>query len=198
MGEPVYRGYDQEALDWQYDNRRRARVSADYVAFYQAASIEARNTLPCTLDISFGPSDAEVLDIFGPARPGLGEVEVASARGSQRALSAPLSAPQRARRSAARVPATLGTVADSTTRGSLCHDVSYELVPASRACHAAQACGCGARQPRQGTRWDPRSRTWAAPGGPHPPGRSRTELSRNPTNPAVCSAASFSFSFFKT
>ena len=71
MGEPVYRGYDQEALDWQYDNRRRARVSADYVAFYQAASIAARNTLPCTLDISFGQSDAEVLDIFGPAKPGL-------------------------------------------------------------------------------------------------------------------------------
>ncbi len=67
MSEPIYRGYDQEALDWQYNARARVREVAGYLDFYTDRSERARAELPNTLDIGYGPSAAETLDVFRPA-----------------------------------------------------------------------------------------------------------------------------------
>lgn len=72
MADPVYRDYDQEELDWQYNNRARARMSESYVRFCVDESAAARAELAGALDQRFGESDDEVLDIFhaDAARPG--------------------------------------------------------------------------------------------------------------------------------
>ena len=67
MGQVVYRDYDQEALDLQYDNQRRVARFAEHRDYYQRESAQARATLAAELGVSFGPSAAERLDVFMPA-----------------------------------------------------------------------------------------------------------------------------------
>jgi len=61
---PVFRGYDREALDREYDNRGKVADSADYLAWYPRESAAACRELACRLDVPYGPSPAETLDIF--------------------------------------------------------------------------------------------------------------------------------------
>ena len=64
MGEPVYLGYDQQALDLQYDNSKRIANSAEAIARFTSESEAARTTLANHCDISYGPTEPERLDIF--------------------------------------------------------------------------------------------------------------------------------------
>src|SRR5215471_18885195 len=70
MSQPVFRTYDRAALDREYDNRKKVANAAEVLAWYAAASRQTRETFPCRLDVAYGPSSAETLDIFLPSRGG--------------------------------------------------------------------------------------------------------------------------------
>ncbi len=64
----VYREYDQEGLDREYDNRTKS-PGFDFDGFLKwcaAESERARRDVRCALDVAYGPSDAETLDVFMP------------------------------------------------------------------------------------------------------------------------------------
>lgn len=63
----TFRGYDREALDREYDNRRKVADSATWLARYAETSARARAELPCRRDVKYGVGPGETLDIF-PAR----------------------------------------------------------------------------------------------------------------------------------
>jgi len=66
----VWRGYDQESLDAQYNNRRRF---PDYIARFEAWaqwSTATRTALDARLDLPFGDQPSERLDVFPAARSG--------------------------------------------------------------------------------------------------------------------------------
>ncbi|MGD9536897.1 MAG: alpha/beta hydrolase [Alphaproteobacteria bacterium] len=60
----VYRDYTREELDAQYNNRRRYPEYVDYFANWETWSAATRERLPCRLDVAYGPSPAETLDVF--------------------------------------------------------------------------------------------------------------------------------------
>ena len=66
----VFRDYDQAALDRAYDQGVWAANAAEVVARYGTASAKVRARLVCHRDVPYGPSPAEMLDIFPAARPG--------------------------------------------------------------------------------------------------------------------------------
>jgi arylformamidase len=70
MAEHIFRGYDQEALDREYDNRRKVANSAEWLARYPRESEATRRALPCRIDVRYGPSPPETLDVFPAAGPG--------------------------------------------------------------------------------------------------------------------------------
>jgi arylformamidase len=67
MTTSVYREYDQQALDAEYNNREKVEDSADWISRYAIASAETRATLECRLDLAYGTHPGETLDVF-PAR----------------------------------------------------------------------------------------------------------------------------------
>ncbi|MDP6345562.1 MAG: alpha/beta hydrolase [Alphaproteobacteria bacterium] len=69
MADKVFRGYDQAALDAEYDNRAKVADAASHIERYTADSAAARQNLPAQLDLAYGPGDDEGLDVF-PAGPG--------------------------------------------------------------------------------------------------------------------------------
>lgn len=69
MPEPIYRQYDRDALDAQYNARATVPDVDVFLKQYAEASRQARETLPCTLDVAYGEHPDETLDIF-PAAPG--------------------------------------------------------------------------------------------------------------------------------
>jgi arylformamidase len=75
MGRPVFREYDQVGLDAEYDNRRKVSDSADWLGRYAAESERARADLAGRLDLAYGPSAGETLDVF-PAPRGPAPVHV--------------------------------------------------------------------------------------------------------------------------
>ena len=70
MSTPIFREYDRAALDREYDNRQKVANSAELLAWYAAESERTRGTFPCRLDVAYGPSAAETLDVFLPRAPG--------------------------------------------------------------------------------------------------------------------------------
>ena len=70
----VFLHYDQVALDREYDNRGKVTDFSGYLEYYKQASTTAREQLPCQLDVSFGPSADETLDIF----PGSAKTTIAT------------------------------------------------------------------------------------------------------------------------
>ncbi|NQV83269.1 MAG: alpha/beta hydrolase [Rhodospirillales bacterium] len=66
---PRYQGYNQAQLDAQYDNRSRVPGHVDIHAAYEARGDAALADFETRLDVSYGPSDAETLDIFLPPGP---------------------------------------------------------------------------------------------------------------------------------
>ena len=69
-GKAIYRGYDREALDAQYDNRARIPHYLDYFDRWLDWSAETRATLPCERDVAYGELPVETLDIFPASGPG--------------------------------------------------------------------------------------------------------------------------------
>jgi arylformamidase len=66
MGEIIFRTYDREALDREYDNRRKVATAAQVLAWYTAESEATRRQLACRLDVPYGTHPGETLDIFLP------------------------------------------------------------------------------------------------------------------------------------
>ena len=67
----LYRDFaTQEALDAQYDLRAAVPDFPHYLEFYERESRKARQGLECRLDLPFGPTLAESLDVFPAARKG--------------------------------------------------------------------------------------------------------------------------------
>ena len=64
----IYRNYTQEELDAQYNNRERFSA-AQYTAENQRESARVRGIIQGNLDVPYGPTKDEVLDIF-PAEAG--------------------------------------------------------------------------------------------------------------------------------
>jgi len=67
---PAYESYDQAALDATYNPRA---VVADHATFFQRharLSEAARRDLPCRLDLAYGPTPAERVDVFPGAAGG--------------------------------------------------------------------------------------------------------------------------------
>jgi arylformamidase len=66
----LYRTFDRAGLDAQYDNRRRVPEHPRHLERWAAACERVRRTLPCRLDVAYGPTAAETLDVFPAAHPG--------------------------------------------------------------------------------------------------------------------------------
>jgi arylformamidase len=62
----VYRDYDQSALDAQYNNRARVPDHDDIQAGYQARAKTVLEKFETRLDVSYGPSAEEILDVYLP------------------------------------------------------------------------------------------------------------------------------------
>lgn len=71
----LYRGYDQAGLDAQYNNRARFPDFDEHFKNWERWSSQTRARLPSMLDIAFGESELEKLDIF-PAEGNLSPIYV--------------------------------------------------------------------------------------------------------------------------
>jgi arylformamidase len=60
----VYRGYDQQGLDAQYNNRARFPDFEEHFRNWERWSERTRGHLPCERDVAFGDGALEKLDIF--------------------------------------------------------------------------------------------------------------------------------------
>jgi arylformamidase len=87
MGETVFLGYDQAALDREYNNGAKIPNAAEYLARYPAESARARDTLPARLDLRYGPARGQTLDLFLPAGAGPAPVHVFVHGGYWRSLA---------------------------------------------------------------------------------------------------------------
>jgi len=65
----LYQGYTRAELDAQYDNRSRVPEHIDIHAAYHAQGDAVLADFNARLDIPYGPSDAETLDIYLPPTP---------------------------------------------------------------------------------------------------------------------------------
>jgi arylformamidase len=70
MARPVFLHYDRAALDAQYNNRAKVADFQSWLDRWKSASARARDTLTCRLDVGYGPSAAEALNVF-PATGGV-------------------------------------------------------------------------------------------------------------------------------
>jgi arylformamidase len=124
--EAIYRGYDQAALDKQYNNQQRVPNFAEHVARWQQESANLRAERPAGLDIPFGPSADEILDIFTPDKAvGPAPVQLFIHGGYWRAFQA------RDFDFVARI---------FTAAGALAVIVNYALVPAVRISELVRQC----------------------------------------------------------
>ena len=71
MASPLYRDYDQKALDAQLNLRARWPEHEDYFARWASSSAATRAAQPCQLDLVYGDAAGERLDLFLP--PGASE-----------------------------------------------------------------------------------------------------------------------------
>jgi arylformamidase len=76
MTAPIFRTYDRAALDREYNNRGKVADFADYLARYPRESEATRRQLAGRLDVAYGPSPTETLDIFPAAGSGPAPVNV--------------------------------------------------------------------------------------------------------------------------
>ena len=76
MGETVFFGYDQAALDREYNNSGKVPNATELLAWYPAESARTRDALPVRLDLRYGPDPGETLDVFLPEGRGPWPVHV--------------------------------------------------------------------------------------------------------------------------
>lgn len=68
---PLYRAFATQAeIDAEYDPALGLPDPGAYVRHFAERSRQARDSLPCTLGVPFGPTLAETLDIFPAEQPG--------------------------------------------------------------------------------------------------------------------------------
>ena len=60
----IFRNYTREALDAEYNNRDKVDSAASYLTFWSARSSAMRAEGSRRLDLAFGPSLDEKLDVF--------------------------------------------------------------------------------------------------------------------------------------
>lgn len=65
----IYRSFDRAGLDAAYNNRAHAPDFQRHVDRWQADSVAARKSVPCKLDLAYGPSERQRLDVFSPPGP---------------------------------------------------------------------------------------------------------------------------------
>lgn len=70
MANDLIYGYSREDLDAQYDLRGRVPEHPEFLSLYDSLSDDARRTLPVELDVAYGSSPGERMDIFPAATPG--------------------------------------------------------------------------------------------------------------------------------
>jgi arylformamidase len=70
MTDTIYRGYDQSGLDAQYNNRARFPNFTGHFEAWQRWSTATRAVLPGALDLAFGATPPERLDLFPAERAG--------------------------------------------------------------------------------------------------------------------------------
>jgi arylformamidase len=66
MAETILFGYDQAALDREYNNSGKVVNAGEYLARYLGESARTRDRLPARLDLRYGPAPGEALDLFLP------------------------------------------------------------------------------------------------------------------------------------
>jgi arylformamidase len=66
MPEPVYRGYDAEAMELQYNPRATVSGVDDIIANWTALSAAFTGRTDCVLDIAYGSRPEEKLDVYKP------------------------------------------------------------------------------------------------------------------------------------
>ena len=66
MVQPVFLEYDREALDREYDNRKKVADAGAWLTRFAEESTAARAEMPCRLDVPYGTHPSERLDIFPP------------------------------------------------------------------------------------------------------------------------------------
>jgi arylformamidase len=76
MAEKVFRRYDQQALDYEYNNRAKVPDHEKWLARYPRESAAARSELRCRLDVAYGPGPGETLDIFPAPGPRPAPIQV--------------------------------------------------------------------------------------------------------------------------
>tara|TARA_Y100000588_G_C14080650_1_gene850027 strand:+ start:91 stop:951 length:861 start_codon:yes stop_codon:yes gene_type:complete len=69
MCETLFNSYDRQGLDVQYNNRERVANYLDYFNRWAETSAKIRETIDCHIDVAFGESDMERLDIFPALTP---------------------------------------------------------------------------------------------------------------------------------
>ncbi len=62
----VYQNLTQEELDAEYNNLKKVTDSAEHIQWYTQTSEDYRQTVICELDVAYGVSEMERLDIFFP------------------------------------------------------------------------------------------------------------------------------------
>lgn len=73
---PVFRDYDQAALDSELNLRARWPDHPEFFARWAADSAAQRSQQPCQLDLAYGPGAAEKLDFFPATAAGTGPAPV--------------------------------------------------------------------------------------------------------------------------
>jgi arylformamidase len=69
-GPKVWRDYDQATLDREYNQGSLVADTSKYRTLKVEASERARASIPCLLDVSYGPTRAERLDVYKPGNSG--------------------------------------------------------------------------------------------------------------------------------
>src|SRR3989442_13461653 len=63
MAQVVFRDYDRAALDREYNTRAKVKDAPEWLERYARESEKARAELSCRLDVAYGPSPGETLDV---------------------------------------------------------------------------------------------------------------------------------------
>src|SRR5207244_11879284 len=64
MAQVVSRDDDRAALDREYDNRAKVKDAPEWLERYARESAKARAEISGRLDVAYGPSPGETLDVF--------------------------------------------------------------------------------------------------------------------------------------
>src|ERR1051325_10074397 len=64
MAPPLFLGYDRDALDREYNNRKKVIDAPAWLTRFADESTAARAELPSRLDVAYGTHPGERLDVF--------------------------------------------------------------------------------------------------------------------------------------